>query len=130
MKITKESRRQARALFRNCFTDAELDDGKVRAFVQHLVTTKPRHYLAVLQALARLVRLAIVRRSAFIQSASLLEPALANSVTEGLRRRYGSLRAVDFRVNPMLIGGLSIQVGSDVWDGSVTRRLRALEEAL
>ena len=130
MKIPKESRRQARALFRHCFTDAELDDGTVRTIVQHLVTHKPRHYLATLRSFSRLVRLEIARRSALVQSAASLEPALTGALTEALGHRYGPLRAIDFGVNPQLISGLRVQVGSDVWDGSVIRRLRALEEAL
>ena len=130
MKITKESRRQARTLFRHCFTDTELDDGKVRAVMQHLIATKPRHFLAVLQTLAQLIRLEVVRRSALVQSATPLEPALTRAVTEGLEENYGRLREINFQVNPGLIGGLRIQVGSDVWDGSVSRRLRVLHDAL
>ncbi len=47
-----------------------------------------------------------------------------------LRSKYGDGLTTDFRVNPNLIGGLRIRVGSDVWDGSVRGRLDRLEQEL
>jgi len=38
--------------------------------------------------------------------------------------------AVEFHVNPALIGGVRVRIGSDVWDGSVSGRLRELSAAL
>ncbi len=35
---------------------------------------------------------------------------------------------ISFAQNPALIGGLRIQVGSDVYDGSVRARLESLRE--
>jgi len=35
---------------------------------------------------------------------------------------------LSFEVNPALVGGLRVRVGSDVYDGSVAARLRQLEE--
>jgi F-type H+-transporting ATPase subunit delta len=37
---------------------------------------------------------------------------------------------VTFSVNPSLIGGLRVPVGSDVFDGSVKARLAELEAAM
>jgi F-type H+-transporting ATPase subunit delta len=37
---------------------------------------------------------------------------------------------VTFWINPELLGGLKIRVGSDVYDGSVKARLESLKEAL
>jgi F-type H+-transporting ATPase subunit delta len=33
-------------------------------------------------------------------------------------------------VNPQLLGGMRIQVGSDVWDGTVRGRLERLQQQL
>ena len=38
--------------------------------------------------------------------------------------------ALSFVLNPALIGGMRIQVGSDVYDGSVQAGLAALEKSL
>jgi F-type H+-transporting ATPase subunit delta len=37
--------------------------------------------------------------------------------------------SISFAQNPALIGGLRIQVGSDLYDGSVKTRLQKLEES-
>jgi F-type H+-transporting ATPase subunit delta len=36
---------------------------------------------------------------------------------------------VEFWVNPKLIGGMRVQVGSDLYDGSVKTRLEKLEQS-
>ena len=45
-----------------------------------------------------------------------------------LKKKYGSQIAPEFSVNPELLGGMKIRVGSDVWDGSVKNRLERLGE--
>jgi len=41
---------------------------------------------------------------------------------------YGAGLNVTFAQNPALIGGMRVKVGSDVYDGSVSGRLAALQE--
>jgi F-type H+-transporting ATPase subunit delta len=52
---------------------------------------------------------------------------LQQSVRTNLTARYGPCLNVNFAVNPALIGGLRVKVGSDVYDGSVKARLAELE---
>jgi F-type H+-transporting ATPase subunit delta len=49
------------------------------------------------------------------------------AIKNNLARRYGPGLNVSFWVNPELIGGVRIKVGSDVYDGSVAARLAALD---
>ncbi|HXG47052.1 MAG TPA: F0F1 ATP synthase subunit delta, partial [Methylomirabilota bacterium] len=51
------------------------------------------------------------------------------AVQQNLTRRYGAGLHLAFAQNPSLIGGLRIQVGSDVYDGSVLARVNALAES-
>jgi F-type H+-transporting ATPase subunit delta len=51
-------------------------------------------------------------------------------VIEDLRRKYGSTLTAEFKVNPDLLGGMRVKVGSDVWDGSVKARLTDLKNKL
>ncbi len=37
---------------------------------------------------------------------------------------------MEFLVDPALLGGMRIRVGSDVWDGSVLNRLHRLQQEL
>jgi F-type H+-transporting ATPase subunit delta len=128
MKISKQARRDARQLFNSCRANGLLDEARVRQAVQLVIAQKPRGYVAVLSHFQRLVKLDLARRAARVESAVESSPALMESIKAGLARRYGQGLEVTFSINPALIGGLRIKVGSDVYDGSVQARLAGLEE--
>jgi F-type H+-transporting ATPase subunit delta len=46
-----------------------------------------------------------------------------------LTLKYGAGLDFQFFVDPSLIGGLRIQIGSDVFDGTVKTRLASLENS-
>jgi F-type H+-transporting ATPase subunit delta len=129
MKISKLTRREAKGLFRTCLVNGLLDETRVRQAVQQVITSKPRGYVAILSHFERLVRLDLARRSARIESAVPLSATLQNSVQASLTRVYGPGLNTTFVQNPALIGGMRIQVGSDVYDGSIQARLTALQES-
>jgi F-type H+-transporting ATPase subunit delta len=128
MKISKQSRRDAKQLFRSCVMDGLLDENRARQVVKRLIEIKPRGYMAVLSHFERLLKLDYERRSAKVESATALPADLQSSVQASLTRLYGPGLNFSFGQNPSLIGGLRIKVGSDVYDGSVQARLAALEE--
>lgn len=130
MKIPKEARKLSRSLFRSSFTDGRLDRAKVTAVLQELVARKPRHTLSALKDYQRLVRMELDRRHALIESATPLESDTMLEILEDLQMRFGSDVTHEFKVNPALIGGVRIRLGSDVWDGSVSGRLEHLQNAL
>ncbi len=128
MKISKQSRRDGKSLLNACRSGGLLDENRVRAALAAVVQRKPRGYLGTLTHFHRLVRLDIARRTALIESAEALTPAFQSDVAANLTKKYGPGLTVSFTVNPSLIGGLRIKVGSDVLDGSVSARLQALAE--
>jgi F-type H+-transporting ATPase subunit delta len=128
MKITKQAQRDARQLFRSCSANGVLDEARVRLAVKLLLEKKPRGYVGILSRLHRLVKLDIARRSVKVESAVTLAPDVIASVKAGLEKRYGATLTVTESVNPSLLGGLRIQVGSDLFDGSVKTRLEKLAE--
>jgi F-type H+-transporting ATPase subunit delta len=130
MKISKEARRHARELFRGCLTDGQLDARKISDYSDRLIAEKPRSYVAILKEFTRLVRLELYRRHATIESATPLDPAEATRLQNDLRARFGADLTIETRTNPHLIGGLRIQVGSDVWDGSISNRLQIFKQQL
>jgi F-type H+-transporting ATPase subunit delta len=127
MKITKQARRDAKQLFVSCKVNGLVDDSRVRQAVTAVIARKPRGYVGILSHFHRLVKLDIERRSARVESATPMPDSLMNSVRSNLAGRYGQGLNVAFAVNPALIGGMRIQVGSDVFDGSVKARLAELE---
>jgi F-type H+-transporting ATPase subunit delta len=127
VKISKQARRNAKELFRACRVDGLLDEAKVRQVVQQVIAAKPRGYLAILTHFQRLVRLDLDRRTAWVESpVPLAEPQQA-AIRGNLTRRYGQGLIFAFSQNPSLIGGLRVQVGSNVFDGSVQAQLADLE---
>ena len=129
MKISKQARRGAKEVFRSCFIDGTLDPNRVRQVVQQVIAQKPRGYVAILSHFQRLVKLEEDRRTAKIESAIPLSPELQSSVRSNLTRVYGNGLNISFTQNSSLIGGMRIQVGSDVYDGSIQARLSALQDS-
>jgi len=129
MKISKQARRDAKTLFSSCVNDGVLDENRVRQAVKLVIDGKPRGYVGILSQLQRLVKLDMDRRTAKVESAVTLSPEQENAVKVDLNRKYGSGLNITFAQNPALLGGLRVQVGSDVYDGSVHARLEALRES-
>ena len=130
MKLSKEVRKVTKELFQGSFTQGQLDPEKVRNVVSQIVAGKPRHYVDILKNYHRLIRLEMDKRHAVIESAAALSQETSAHVLRDLKNKYGEGLTTDFRVNPDLIGGLRIRVGSDVWDGSVRGRLDRLDQEL
>ena len=130
MKVSKQSKREAKALFRSLSTNGVLDEAKMRQAVQLIAERKPRGYIGILGHLRRLVKLDMERRTARIESATPLSAEMETSLRNTLAQRYGAGLNYSFHTNPTLLGGLRIRVGSDVYDGTVSGRLKQLEESL
>jgi F-type H+-transporting ATPase subunit delta len=130
MKTNRRSRRLARQLFERCLAAGKLDPERVRLVARRLGDGSQRGSLAVLSEFQRRVRLDRARHTAVIESAAPLADAVRRDVEAQLARLHGADLGVSIAVNPSLIGGIRITVGSSVYDGSVRGRLNALERQL
>ena len=130
MKISREARRLARALFRLSLAHGRLDANRVSAISERLIVEKPRSYLQVLKEFSRLVRLELERRHAIVESASPLDERSATNIANTLKQKFGDDITTEFRTSPGLLGGLRIKLGSDVWDGSISSRLATFSQQL
>ena len=129
MKTSKQARRDAKQLIKACRVAGALDEAKVRQVMQQVIALKPRGYVAVLSHFQRLVKLDLHQRTARVESpVPLTEPQQA-AIKSNLARRYTGDLIFEFVQNTALIGGLRVQVGSDVFDGSVQARLAELESS-
>ena len=129
MKSPKQTRREAKQLFRSCVVNGQLQEDRARKVVERVFTLKPRGYLGIVDHFRRLLKLQMERRTARVESATPLAPDLQANVQAGLAKIYGPGLNLSFNVNPALLAGLRIKVGSDVYDGSVQARLAALTQA-
>ena len=107
--------------------DGVLDEDRVRQVAQRVAARSRRGALPILAHFQRLVRLDRERHTALVESAVPLAATCASDIAG---RPHAPLRSdgleMSFGENPALIGGMRIKVGSDVYDGSVPRRLEAL----
>ena len=129
MKGGKQSRREAKQLFKCCQVDDHLEEDRVLQSVTLLIEKKPRGYFGILQELQRLVKLDVASRTARVESAVALSEAQQQSVRENLSRMKDGEVAVEFAENMDLIGGMRVKIGDDVFDGSVRTRLTGLSES-
>ena len=68
--------------------------------------------------------------TAQVTVAQPLNAARQNALTEQLRRALGARVAVDVRVDPSLLGGMIVKVGSRMVDASLASRLQRLRLAM
>ena len=130
MKANRKITRSARRLFRLCLVNGVLDEARTREVARRVALSGRRGARAILSNVLRLVRLDLARRVAMVESAAPLPDDVRDSVAAGLAHTYGAGVTTTFSVNPALVGGMRIKVGSDVYDGSVRARLAALEARL
>jgi len=84
-------------------------------------------------AIERLSDVASRRRGqsvARVTTAVALTPAQEQRLTEVLGRLYGRTIGLQVTVDPSVLGGLVVQVGDEVIDGSIAHRLEAAERRL
>ena len=129
MKITKHAKREAKQLYRLCFVNGLLDENRVRQVVAGVVATGERDCPPILTHFLRLVKIDFAQHTATVQSATPLPADLQTAVQAGLDHHYGPGLTTAFALRPELIGGMRIQVGCDVYDGSVRAGLEALEKS-
>jgi ATP synthase F0 subunit b/ATP synthase F1 delta subunit len=85
------------------------------------------------EAVLGLAEVAVARRGevvAHVSAAAELSDAQRTRLTEVLSRIYGHPVTVQMQIDPGLLGGLSISVGDEVVDGTLSSRLAAAETQL
>jgi len=127
MRTAREIRRDATRLWRVCQVNGRPDPARLRTVVEGLADTTRGGAPAVLAHLLRLIRLDQARWSAHIESAAPLDRGDAEALNDELAQRYDDALITTFDVNPALIGGIRITVGSEVYDTSIRARLAAIE---
>jgi F-type H+-transporting ATPase subunit delta len=110
--------------------EGTVDEGRIRTVVTRAIASRRRGVTALLAEFQRLVRLDRERHSARVESAVPLADEIRADVIAGVTKTHGAGMHASFVENPALIGGIRIQVGSEVYDGSVRARLNAIDSRL
>ncbi len=130
MKISKDIRQLSRNLVRDSYVNGALDRERIGAIGRAIMEKKPRNYARILKNYHRLLRLELDKKRVTIESASELDPEAGRQIVSGLEKNYGTGLTTEFVVNPALLGGVRVRVGSHVWDSSVRNRLARLRQKL
>ncbi|HEY3664179.1 MAG TPA: F0F1 ATP synthase subunit delta [Chthoniobacterales bacterium] len=130
MKISKDIRQLSRNLVRDSYVNGALDRERINAIGRAITEKKPRDYAQLLKNYHRLLRLELDKKKVTIDSASELDAEAGRQIVSGLEKTYGAGLTTNFVVNPALLGGVRVRVGSDVWDSSVRNRLDRLRQKL
>lgn len=126
MRRNRETRSVARKLFRNCLAEGRLDEPRVRTTIAELVKQRPRHTLGILLELKNLVRSELEKSTLLVESSVPLADVRLREIESRVAARFKSPLTATHHVNPALVGGLRLKIGSHVWDGSIAARLGAL----
>ena len=126
MRSARQVRADAKRLWRLCLVNGSLDESRAREIVERVIASRYSGTPRVLSHFLRLLKLDRARHAARVESAGPLAPDVRATVEDGLARKYGTGITTTFVVDPTLIGGMRVQVGSDVYDGSVRGGLDAL----
>lgn len=130
MKLSKDSRKTAKQLFKASFVEGRLNSERLLQATSLVAHRKPRNYVGILKEILRLSRLETARHHAIIDSAINLTGQELDRVIGDLRSQYGNDLTTELHILPELLGGLRIQIGSDVFDGSVKGRIASLEKQI
>ena len=68
--------------------------------------------------------------NAEVTSAHKLDEGQVDAIRQNLRTRYGADIAVDLSVDPAILGGLVVKIGSRMIDGSIRTKLNSLALAM
>ena len=101
-------------------------------FLNFLLTILKNGRLQYLESILRAAQSEFSRRegavNAFVETAYPLDSAQEKSISEKIGKMTGGKAQMTVNVNPDLIGGIVITLGSQRFDGSVKRRLELLAQ--
>jgi F-type H+-transporting ATPase subunit delta len=103
-----------------------LDSQVIRNFILVVIDHRVTLLGRIAEALEKTLDDRMGRLRATVSTAAPLEESQRKRIEQRLEERTGKGVVCDFKEDPELVGGVSVQIGSTIYDGSVRGRLAAL----
>ena len=94
-----------------------------------MINSAPRHAVQILKEFTRLIRLETGKHHAIIESSVAIDDSTRSAILKALQHLDGGEVSLETKIDPSLIGGSRIRLGSEVWDATVQSRLLKLDSA-
>jgi F-type H+-transporting ATPase subunit delta len=120
----------ARQLFKLSLDGGTPTDERVGGVLAYVEKTRPAHTTAVLKAYQRLVAVEVARGQAVVEHAGTVSDATLATIAAAMTKRYSRPVVSVAKRNDLLLAGLRVRVGDDVYESSVAGQLAILAAAL
>ncbi len=130
MVAPKQVRQTARILLKVSLEDGAVIEERVAGVLAWFEKTQPSQGLAILREYHRLVLAEINKSSARIEHAGSLPAEAVTAIAACLSKRYSRPVTASARENPVLIAGLRVSIGDDVFESSIAGQLETLSVAI
>jgi F-type H+-transporting ATPase subunit delta len=126
----KQIQQLSRQFFKLSFADGVISSDRVGGVLEYIEKHRPPHAAAVLKAYHRLAAAEVARGQAIVEHAGAIEPAALAAIAAAMSKKYGRPIVAIPKKNDLLLAGLRIRVGDDLYESSVAGQLAALAEAV
>ena len=123
MQASKETYQIARRLFRLSFANGKVSAEVFEKIVKKVVQEKPRNYRVILNLLKRNLRLHEKEFEVTVTTTEALSIQLKTHLEKTLAQKQRKILNYSYIVDESLLGGMRVQLGFDVWDGSIKTRI-------
>jgi len=122
---------KARALLRMVTQkDETLSEEKVLELVKAVLSSSLSSKRELAREIGRQAEQVLNNQRAIITSAAPLSKDVQDQVLKALQKQHQQLRSAEWRVDPQLLGGFTIQVGDTWYDTSIAHDLFTIREQL
>jgi F-type H+-transporting ATPase subunit delta len=98
--------------------------------LQAAISSRGRRFGRVLESYLAIAAIRREQLTATVTAAFSLDDAQSERLAQALSRIYGRTVQINVVLDPTVVGGLRVQVGDEVVDGTILRRLQEAERAL
>ncbi|MBC7368335.1 MAG: F0F1 ATP synthase subunit delta [Undibacterium sp.] len=122
----KQALQLARQLFKLSVVDGVVSADRVAGVLEYVEKHLPAHSVLTLKAYHRLIATEHAKSEARVEHAGAVTAPALTAIAAAMSKKYGRLVTAVSRANPVLLAGIRVRVGDDVYESSVAGQLAAL----